>query len=65
VGPVVGAIEVLAHGVETVQAVEYVWASKNGGVLLAAVGREADCAGCLGILVKYGGFRRSKREVAS
>lgn len=55
----------LTHGVETVQAVEYIWAGKNGGVLLAAVGREADCAGCLGILVKYGGFRRSKREVAS
>ena len=65
VGPVVAAVEVLAHSVEAVQAVEDVWAGEDGGVLLATVRSEADRAGCLGVLVKSGSFRSCECEVAS
>jgi len=62
---VVDAVKVLAHCIEAMQTVEDIGASENGGVLLAAVGSETDCASCLCVLVEYGRFRRRQREVAS
>jgi hypothetical protein len=65
VGNVVLMVEVFPHGIQTVQAVKHVWAGKDGGVLVAAVQSEADGAGCLGVPMEHGGFRRSKRKAAS
>lgn len=64
-GPVVAAVEVLAHSVEAVQAVEDVRAGEDGRGLLATVWCEADRAGCLGVLVENGSFSSRKCEVAS
>ncbi|OSS44955.1 hypothetical protein B5807_09246 [Epicoccum nigrum] len=50
--PVVAAVEVLAHGVEAVQAVEDVWAAVDGGAERAAEGGEMDRIGHLGVVVQ-------------